>query len=144
MAKQSVILPISGYLSDKVFRSRKIPLMITSFGSILFWLPFVLLTDKLSSGYIALLFTFNALLAGLGSGPFFAQIKELYPDRLAGTALGIGNFFNMSGPAVIPLVMGAAMAGRAPGTGVLNSEAFTLGFHSFCSRSHIRSAAPAP
>lgn len=125
---QLVILPFSGFLTDRVFRSRKIPLLVSSFGSILFWLPFAFLPDKLTPVHIALLFTFNALLAGLGSGPFFTQLKELYPVRLAGTAFGIGNFFNMAGPAVIPLVIGAAMAGRTPGTGVLNTEAFTLGF----------------
>ncbi len=125
---QLAVLPFGGFISDRVFRSRKIPLMISSIGIVLFWSVFAFFPSKLNPLTVAFLFTFNALLAGLSSGPVFTQLKELYPLELAGTALGIGNFFNMAGPAVIPLIVGTAMASKVPNNGTLNMEAFTLGF----------------
>lgn len=126
---QLISLPFGGMLSDKVFHSRKIPLLIASFGYILFWLPFTFYTGVLLPWQIALLFVFNGLLAGFSSGPVFTLLKELYPKPLTGTAIGIGNFFNMAGAAVIPLLCTAVMASSAQNTSTLSVDSFTKGYH---------------
>ncbi len=123
---QLLSLPFSGMLSDKVFHSRKIPLLISSFGSILFWIPFAFYTSVLLPWQIALLFLMNGILAGFSAGPVFTLLKELYPKPLTGTAIGIGNFFNMAGAAVIPLLCSVAMAPSI--SGVLSVNSFTIGY----------------
>lgn len=125
---QLLTLPFSGMLSDKVFHSRKIPLLIASFGAVLFWVPFTFYTSVLLPWHIALLFLFSGLLAGVSSGPVFTLLKELYPMPLTGTAIGIGNFFNMAGAAVIPLICNVMMAKSAQNSSALSVDSFTTGF----------------
>lgn len=97
---QLLSLPFGGILSDKIFHSRKVPLLIASFGAVLFWLPFNFYTGDLLPWHIALLFIYSGLLAGISSGPVFTLLKELHPRPLTGTAIGVGNFFNMAGAAL--------------------------------------------
>lgn len=121
---QLLSLPFGGILSDKIFHSRKVPLLIASFGSVLFWLPFTFYTGDLLPWHIALLFIYSGLLAGISSGPVFTLLKELHPRPLTGTAIGIGNFFNMAGAAVIPLICSMVMTSSAQSTGVLSVDSF--------------------
>ncbi|GAB6155179.1 MFS transporter [Desulfosporosinus burensis] len=125
---QLLSLPFSGMLSDKVFHSRKVPLLIASFGSIIFWLPFAFFSSVLLPWHIAVLFIFSGLLAGFSSGPVFTLLKELYPTPLTGTAIGIGNFFTMAGAAIIPLFCSVIIAQSAQSTGVMSVESFTNGY----------------
>ncbi|MFZ5632295.1 MAG: MFS transporter [Bacillota bacterium] len=119
--------PLGGYLSDWVFKSRKIPAVLSSYGLVLFWVPFAFFTDKLTPALILILFITNGLLNGLAQGAGLAQVKELYPDSLAGTALGMGNLFTMAGPAVVPVIISAAMAAHTPG-GIMTADTFAMGF----------------
>ncbi len=119
--------PVSGYLSDWIFKSRKIPLVLSALGLVAFWIPFVLFTDRLTPGLIMILFTVNGVMNGLAMGPSLAMVKELYPLRMAGTAIGLNNFFTMSGPAVVPVIISAAMSSHTVG-GVMTADTFSVGF----------------
>lgn len=122
-----LVAPFSGYLSDQVFRSRKIPAIITTYGVVLFWIPFAFFTDSLTPGLIISLFLVNGILNGLAQGAGQAQIKELYPESLAGTAIGLGNFLTMAGPAVVPVIIGAAMSAHTTG-GLITADTFSACF----------------
>ncbi|MHB8919120.1 MAG: hypothetical protein ACYC4H_13920, partial [Desulfocucumaceae bacterium] len=78
-------------------------------------------------GVIISLFLFNGILNGLAQGAGQAQIKELYPESLAGTAIGLGNFLTMAGPAVVPVIIGAAMSVHTTG-GLITADTFSVCF----------------
>lgn len=122
-----LVAPFSGYLSDWVFKSRKIPAVLSAYVLVLFWVPFAFFTDWMTPGLIIALFLINGIVNGLSQGPGMAQVKELYPNSLAGTAIGMGNFFTMAGPAVVPVIISAAMSGHTVG-GIMTAETFAVGF----------------
>ncbi|MCL6612797.1 MAG: MFS transporter [Peptococcaceae bacterium] len=122
-----LVSPFSGYLSDWVFKSRKKPAVLAAFGTVLFWTPFAFFTDRLTPGLIAFLFLFNGVLNGLAMGAGLAMVKELYPNRVAGTAIGLNNLFTMAGPAVIPVIISAAMNSHTL-NGVMTADTFAVGF----------------
>jgi len=125
---QLLSLPFSGILSDKIFHSRKLPMLIGSLGSVFLWIPFTFYTSALLTWHIALIFLLSGLLAGISSGPIFTLMKELYPTPLTGTAIGIGNFFNMAGAAIIPLLCSVAMAQSVQSSSALTASSFAIGF----------------
>ena len=127
MSLGGLVSPLGGYLSDRVFKSRKIPSIYASFGLVLFWVPFALFPDKLPLALIGFLFVLSGLLNFLSMGPTLAMVKELYPNQLAGTAIGLSNLFTMSGPAVVPVIISAAMSAHTAG-GAVTADTFAVGF----------------
>ncbi|MBF7082755.1 MFS transporter [Desulfallas sp. Bu1-1] len=125
---QLVTAPFSGYLSERVFRSRKIPAVSAAFGLVLFWVPFAFYGENLTPVQIGMLFVINGLWNGLAMGAGLAQIKELYPVSVSGTAIGIGNLFTMAGPCLFPVFISSVMAGHTPAGGRITGETFILGF----------------
>ncbi|MGI5840123.1 MAG: MFS transporter [bacterium] len=99
--------PIGGYLSDKVIRSRKKLAVLSGILTVAGWIPLALLPDKMTPVLLYVLFLFMGVAGGLGLGSVgVAQVKELFPNALAGTATGVNNFFQMSGSAVFTVVLG--------------------------------------
>jgi len=122
-----LLAPFSGYLSDRVFKSRRVPLVLSGMALVLFWIPFAFFTDSLTPGIIIVLFTLFGLLNSLSMGPSLAMVKELYPLHISGTAIGANNFFTMSGPAVIPVIISIAMNSHTV-DGVMTADTFSVGF----------------
>ena len=97
--------PVSGYLSDRVFRSRKWFAVGGMAANALCWVPLAFATDRLpvSSFYIIviLLGAFSTMWL-----PVYAQAKELHSPAVAGTVLAILQFATSFGGAVYQQLLG--------------------------------------
>jgi sugar phosphate permease len=108
--------PLLSFLSDRVFRSRKVVLMGCSAGLVLLTLPLALapaaMTVSMLYGWMLLMGFFGSSVVVIG----FTAVKELFPVRIAGTAVGLVNLFPFLGGAVMQPVIGLAldMQGRGP------------------------------
>ncbi len=100
--------PVSGWLSDRVFKSRKGIIIsgLIMMGGILF------IFTKMSpgTGMIALGVLFFAFgLSSATGGIMYAHVKELMPSESAGTAMTGINFFTMIGGAFFLQTLGQMM-----------------------------------
>lgn len=124
-----VTSPIGGYLSDKVVRSRKKLAVLSGLLTVAGWIPLALIPDKMTPALLYLLFLFMGVAGGLGLGSVgVAQVKELFPNALAGTATGVNNFFQMSGGAVYTVVLGMIINSYAAENGVYPVAAYKTAF----------------
>lgn len=120
--------PLSGYISDKVLKSRKKVLMYGCITHICCYVPFILFTASLPVPILYVLF----FLYGLTGGAFvscFACGKELYDSKFAGTANGALVIFVSLGGAFYQYAMGVALALQpmvAPG--IYSSAAYHSAF----------------
>jgi sugar phosphate permease len=109
-----ICAPIAGYLSDKVFHSRKMPAI---FGSIIYTIVWFFLA--FFSRWLGIKAMYALLLIyGFGFGFFgisFAQIKDLYPLSLSGTVTSTYNVFGFIGAAFFQTTMGKIIS-LYPGT----------------------------
>ena len=85
--------PAAGYLSDAVFKSRKKPVLYSTLLALGASFPFALGAGQISFPVMLVLSVVFAL--GISCTPpvLFTNIKELFPLRLTGTAIGCGNMF---------------------------------------------------
>ncbi len=120
--------PLSGYLSDKILKSRKKVLLAGSILHVLSYIPLVFFPDKMSVAQLYALF----LWYGLSGGAFvsnFACAKETAEPRFAGTAVGSVNVFLFSGGAFYQLVMGIVLGKYPPvSAGVYSVAAYQAAF----------------
>jgi sugar phosphate permease len=104
--------PLSGYISDKILRSRKKVLLLGCILHAVSYIPLVFFTGSLSIPGLYVLF----LWYGLSGGAFvscFACAKETCEPRFAGTAVGSLNIFIFVGGAFYQQVMGIVI-GKYP------------------------------
>lgn len=97
--------PLSGYLSDKVLKSRKKILVYGVLLHALSYIPLILFIGDMSPTSLYFVFFFY----GLTGGTFvncFVCVKEAFDIRLAGTAMGALNVFVFAGSAVIQNIIG--------------------------------------
>lgn len=125
---QLIMSLFAGYLSGRVFRSRKIPALISGYATVLFWIPFAFFAENLAVIEIGALFLLNGMLSGLHAGPGIAQVKELFPDNLAGSAMGLANLFTVSGPAVLPIIISVILSNHALPGQLVSASSFEIGF----------------
>lgn len=133
--------PFSGYLSNKVFRSRKKPVLLAAYWTVLFWVPLAFFSESLSPLSIGILLTLNGLLSGISTGAGLAQLKELFPSEVAGTAIGLGNVFTVSGPAIFPVLISFIMANHADSSAGISAATFAVGFRYLLAASVIAAIA---
>ena len=106
--------PLSGYLSDKVLRSRRLVLLYGSILHLLAYVPFIFFTDQIPSlGLYCLFFYF-----GISGGFFvscFACAKEIAHPAYSGTAIGTLNMLLAFGAAFYQYALGIILGsyGRA-------------------------------
>ncbi|MHC1680380.1 MAG: MFS transporter [Methanomassiliicoccales archaeon] len=98
--------PLAGILSDKVLKSRKLVLVIGTFGYTAVWVALYLVAGNVESTqvYMAIHFLF-----GFFGGFFvvcYAMIKEHFPISIAGTSTAALNIFPFAGGAVLQMVTG--------------------------------------
>ncbi len=120
--------PLSGYISDKVLKSRKKVLLWGCILHALSYIPLVFFIDKMSITFLYVLFFWY----GLTGGAFvscFACAKETCQPRFAGTAVGALNIFIFVGGAFYQQVMGIVI-GRYPAiqSGVYPLAAYQAAF----------------
>ncbi len=118
--------PVSGFLSDRVFRKRK-GIMVTALAGLsltLAGLAFVPVGAPL--WLLAALFSAFGIFAGTGSIPY-AHLKELTPPDRSATALTVLNFFAIVGAGVFTQGLGLLMKALYPAS-MLSHEAFVAMF----------------
>jgi sugar phosphate permease len=96
--------PFLGYLSDKVFASRKVILVGSSILHCACWVVLLLYLETVPVGWLCVVL----FLMGIGSGSpgsvGFANVKEIFPSSMAGTAIGAANLFAFLGGVSFSLI----------------------------------------
>ena len=119
--------PILGFLSDRVFRNRKFAVLIAMSFYTLFFSPLTSFFSTPSLIMIGGIFFFIGFLASCGN-VMYANIKELLPGSISGTAMSAVNFFTMAGAGVFQHVMGVSIDKFSLPQGQLPPEAFSFAF----------------
>ena len=97
--------PLIGMISDRLVASRK---KLASIVLSIYLLTLLMFCTILQPGRSFLLFPIYFSLGFFASGPvlFLAQLKELFPGQIVGTALTCNNFFSIGGAGVLQYLMG--------------------------------------
>jgi len=103
-----VALPISGYLSDRVARSRKMVVLPALAGFSLMCLAIGFVARPSSFWFIALCLFVLGFFAAPGQ-IIYAHIKELVPEKLASQAMTAVNLFTVLGAAAMTQLIGLVM-----------------------------------
>jgi len=119
--------PILGFLSDRVFRNRKSVMLLAMFFYTIFFSPLTGFFPTPSLIMIAGIFFFIGFLTSCGN-VMYANIKELLPSSISGTAMSAVNFFTMAGAGVFQHVMGVSIDKFSLPQGQLPPEAFSFAF----------------
>jgi len=120
--------PLLGWLSDRIFKSRKMVMVGGTALYLLSWVPLVLWTGVLP---VPVLYLLSLLIGVFGSALVivaFTANKELFPREMAGTSTGLVNIFPFAGGAVFPPVMGRLLDQVGRVGGVYPVEAYRLAF----------------
>ena len=118
--------PVSGFLSDRVFRKRKGIMIAALSGLSLTLFALALVPVGASLWLVAVLFSAFGILAGTGSIPY-AHLKELTPPGRSATALTVLNFFAIVGAGVFTQGLGHLMKVCYPAS-MLSHDAFVAMF----------------
>ncbi len=119
--------PIFGFLSDRIFRNRKIVAVLGMFFYTAFIFPLVGLFHISSLTLVAVIFGGIGFSVSFGM-IMYANIKELLPESISGTAMSAVNFFTMAGAGFFQHVMGAVVERFSFNHGQLPPEAFSFAF----------------
>ncbi len=106
--------PLTGYLSDRVLRRRKLPYVTLVIGLFLVWLVFVLTLGTLPLAGVCLLF----LAMGVVGAAFMLTWplgREVNPPALAGIAVAVANLGGFVGAALTQGPVGAILDARWAG-----------------------------
>lgn len=120
--------PLSGYVSDKILKSRQKVLLGGCILHSLCYIPLLFLADSLPIVMLYVLFFWY----GFSGGTFvscFVCAQEIYEPRFAGTAVGALNIFLFSGGAFYQYVLGNVINSYVPvATGVYSLAAYQAAF----------------
>lgn len=122
--------PIFGILSDRVFRNRKAVVLFALFFYTIFIYPLTGFFPVLSLSLIVVTFFCIGILSSF-SMIMYANVKELLPSSISGTAMSAVNFFTFAGGGFFQHVMGAIIQRFPLAQGHLPAEAFSFAF-GFC------------
>lgn len=119
--------PLSGYLSDRVFKARKLPTLI---GSVLYTLGWLYLAMSPSGWSLTSMSAFCFFMGGFGGFYVinYAHVGERLPRKVVGTAIGVFNLFYFIGGAVYQQVMGQMLDGYGKVNGAFPVEAYVSTF----------------
>ncbi len=119
--------PIIGTLSDKVFKNRKVVAALAMSLYSIFIFP---LTGFLQEPSLLIIGTMFFCMGFLNSSSMimYANIKELLPIAISGTAMSTVNFFTMAGAGFFQHVMGFIIEKFSFNQGQLPAEAFSFSF----------------
>ena len=122
--------PVTGFISDRIMKTRKWILVIWTLVFLFAWLPLALLTGKLS---IPVLYIICFLMGFSGCSLIitFTSTKELFPLEITGIATSLVNIFPFIGGAVFQTVMGYLMDLVGSVNGIYPASAYSLAFK-FC------------
>lgn len=116
--------PLSGYLSDKILKSRKKILLYGIILHMFTYIPLIFFMKEMTTVHLYIIFLFY----GITGGTFvncFVCVKEVFEVRYAGTAMGALNVFVFAGGAFFQNVIGVVLGRYAVVTpGVYPMEAY--------------------
>ncbi len=118
--------PVSGFLSDRIFRKRKGIMVVALAGLSLTLTALALVPVGAPLWLVAVLFSAFGILAGTGSIPY-AHLKELSPPERSATTLTVLNFFAIVGAGVFMQGLGFLMEALYPES-MLSHQAFVTMF----------------
>jgi MFS family permease len=118
--------PVSGYLSDRVFRRRKGIMIVALAGYALTLAALAIVPVGAPLWLMALLFAAFGIFAGTGSLPY-AHLRELTPPDRSATALTVLNFAAVVGAGVFMQGLGLLMKALFP-VSTLSQESFRVMF----------------
>jgi sugar phosphate permease len=122
--------PVAGFLSDRVFHSRRKPLLFGSTLFMLVWVPLAFFTGSLPpQSFYPLLLAFGFFFGFFVTS--FAQVKELFPLEISGTVTSAYNLFGFAGGAVYQVVMGKIIAQYPAVNGIYSAQGYQAAFQ-FC------------
>jgi sugar phosphate permease len=100
--------PLTGYLSDRVWRRRKLPYVVLVAGQLLVWLAFLVTLGTLPLAGVCLLFVFLGVVGGafVLTWPMGAEVN---PPGLAGSAVAVTNLGGFVGAALTQGPVGAVL-----------------------------------
>jgi sugar phosphate permease len=101
--------PSLSWLSDKVFRSRKKVIVLSSIITLGLTIPLAFFTDAMNQPALYLLCFLLGLFNSAVVVVAFTSAKELFPVEIAGTSVGLANLFPFLGGAVAPPILGAIL-----------------------------------
>ena len=119
--------PIIGLISDRVVEDRRTVAAAAMFLYTLCVLPLVGFIPSFSIGMVAVTF-FVFGFSGSFAPIMYANIKELLPSSVTGTAMSAVNFFTMMGAGFFQHVMGVIIERLSVQEGQLPPEAFSFAF----------------
>jgi len=119
--------PIIGIISDRVFKNRKTVAVLTMSFYTLFIFP---LTGLLSIASLSIMAGIFFCIGFLNSGSMvlYANVKELLPSYISGTAMSAVNFFTMAGAGFFQHIMGIIIERFSIQEGQIPPEAFSFAF----------------
>jgi sugar phosphate permease len=101
--------PFLSYLSDRLLRSRRKALLLSSLTQLLLVAPLGLYPDLLPRWALFPWFLLFAISGTSSVSIGFTAIKENFPTRIAGTAAGLVNFFPFLAGALLQPVVGCVL-----------------------------------
>ena len=120
--------PVFGWLSDKVFRSRKKVLILASVITLGLTVPlafFPAAMNRPALYFLCFLFgLFNSAVVIVA----FTAAKELFPVEIAGTSVGLANLFPFLGGAVAPPIVGAILEAQEKTAAGYSAQAYSRAF----------------
>jgi sugar phosphate permease len=120
--------PFLGWLSDKVFRSRKKVIVLASIITVCLTVPLAFFPDGMNRPALYLLCfllgMFNSAIVVVA----FTSAKELFPVEIAGTSVGLANLFPFLGGAVAPPILGAILEAQGETAAGYSAQAYSRAF----------------
>ena len=129
--------PLLSFLSDRVFRSRKIPLVGASASLVALCLCLAIWPAGFS---LPMLYVWTFMMSFCASAIVvlgFTATKELFPVEMAGTATGLVNLFPFLGGAVLQPVLGLVLESYGRGAQGYPPEAYGKAFMIYVAASVI-------
>ncbi len=101
--------PLFGFLSDRLFKSRKVLLVLCSVLSCILMFVLWFYVDSLSMPLLYLICFGLGLSTNAIVSIGFTSAKELFDVKIAGTAIGLINFFPFAAGAIFQQIIGAIL-----------------------------------
>ncbi len=120
--------PICSWLSDKVFYSRKKVIVMASTITLGVSVPLAFFPDAMNRPTLYLLCFLLGMFNSAVVVVVFTAAKELFPVEIAGTSVGLVNFFPFLGGAVTPPLLGAILEAQGKSGAGYSVEAYSKAF----------------
>ncbi len=120
--------PVFGWLSDRVFRSRKKVLILASVVTLCLTVPLAFFPAAMNRPALYLLCFLFGLFNSAVVIVAFTAAKELFPVEIAGTSVGLANLFPFLGGAVAPPIVGAILEAQEKTAAGYSAQAYSRAF----------------